>query len=72
MKAMLICALDLVQVATVPVDAHDTAHEEMVFGSSARHGVFEKLGIAHRFVCARPELMQKGRFHVARKFLEIC
>ena len=71
MKLMLIRSLDLHHIISIPMNSHHPINQQMVFCSHARHRVFEEHRVAHRFVGGCAELLQEGKFHVARKFLSL-
>ena len=60
LKAVMIRALNLLQMIPVPVDSHYSVCEQVVFCACAAHGVFEEEGVAHGFVGAGAELVEEG------------
>ena len=66
---MLIRALDLLHMISVPMHTYNSVDEQVVFRAHTCHGIFEEHSITHSFVSSSAELVQEGEFHMAGEFL---
>jgi len=69
MITVLIRALNIIHMILIPMNADNSVREQSVVSPGAGHRVFEEHGVAHGFIGAGAQLLQKRGFHVAVEFL---
>ena len=65
LKPVMIRALNLFHMISIPMNSHNSVCEEVVFRAHAGHRIFEEEGVAHSFVGSGSGLVEGGAFHVS-------